>query len=69
MARPTQRQPERIRQVEKCSKCGDVALGTTTVDPRPWDKERPKHSYHFCDPCSETIVLRPLPEVLIEFLE
>ena len=69
MAKPTQRQPTRIRQVERCSGCGERAIGITTIELRPWDKQRPEHIFHFCDPCSEAIVVRPLEDVLLDYLE
>ena len=65
---PKPRQPDHIRQVECCVRCGKRALGVTTVEHRPWDKERPEHRFHFCDPCSDAIILRPIDQVLLEFL-
>ena len=52
-----------------CSGCAKVALGNTTVEHRPWDKEMPHRAFHFCDDCRAAVVPRPLDEVLLEFLE
>lgn len=68
-ALPAQRQPTRIRQVEKCSTCAKIALGNTTIEHRPWDKEEPHRAFHFCDDCRDAIAKRPLAEVLEFFVD
>lgn len=43
-------------------------MGVTTVESRPWDKERPEHTFHFCDTCRDGVAERPLDSVMLGYL-
>ncbi len=68
LAPSARRQPQRLHQIGTCQSCGRDVLGITTVEHRPWDRERPEHRFHFCERCSDRIRERPLDEVLREYL-
>jgi hypothetical protein len=55
--------------VALCRACEIKDLGVTTVEHRPWDRERQRHEFHFCDRCNATVEQKPLETVLVEYLE
>jgi hypothetical protein len=58
-----------MHQLATYSVCGEEAMGITTIEHRPWDKEQPERAFHICVSCAARIKDRPLDQVLSEYVE